>query len=98
MPVPSQFGGSVGAIPVNAATPYTVPSSMVIYAIVPQPAWTGKAIGALEKGFQYAHLTADRTSTGGDVAQRTAPTHGAYSSITVATGEVDVYIRPKNEV
>jgi hypothetical protein len=96
MPAPFQIGGSIGAIPVSATLPYTVPDGFVIYSIVPQPSWTGKAIGLSAKG--YGHLTADRTETGAAVEARTAAIHSAFTSITTTAGVADVYIRPANEV
>ena len=96
MPAPFQIGGSIGAIPVSATLAYTVPAGFVIYAIIPQPSWTGKAIGLATKG--YSHMTADRTATGAAVEARTSAIHGAFTSITTTDGVADVYIRPANEV
>ena len=98
MPVPFQIGGSIGAIPVSSTLAYTVPADMVIYAIIPQPSWAGKAIGVASPKNQYSHLTADRTITGAAVAARTSPIYGAWASITTTAGEADIYIRPLNEV
>ena len=96
MPIPFQIGGNSGAIRITSAIPFTVPSGMVVYAITPQPSWTGNAIGVATKG--YAHLTSDRTATGGDVDASTSPIYGAYTSITTTAGAADIYIRPINEI
>lgn len=89
MPLPSSFAGQVGAIPVTAALPFTVPANMVIHAIVPHPSATIKAVAIAG----YTHYTSDRTAGGGnrDILNSV---YGAYSSIVVASGTVDVYLLP----
>lgn len=93
MALPYDFGGLNGAIHVSASAPLTVPTGMLIYAIVPQPSWTGKATPAT--GYEW--LTADRTSTGAAVA-KTSPVFGAYTAIATTAGECDVYLKPSGSI
>lgn len=90
------LGGKFGAIPVASGGSHTATAGFVIYAVVPQSSWIGKAIAV--DGF--AHMTADGSATGGDMPTgRTNPFYGAYSSVTNATGSVcDVYELPADEV
>ena len=93
MALPYEFGGLSGAIHDSASAPFTVPSNMVIYSIVPQPTWTGKATPV--EGYEW--LTADRTSTGAAVAKYAA-VQGAYTAIATTSGECDVYLKPKGSI
>lgn len=89
MALPYDFGGLNGAIHVSATATLTVPDNMAIYAIVPQPSWTGKATPL--DGYPWLNTT--RASGGANVTKM-APVYGAYSEITTASGECDVYLKP----
>lgn len=90
--IPLEYGQAKGAVLVTTAnSPYTPSANCVVYAVVPNPSWTGKAIA--EKSTQFS-MTADKTQAGSAITTPImVPFYGRYTSVTVSSGSCIVYER-----
>lgn len=88
--IPLEFGFANGGILVTPAnSPYTPAATNVVYHVVPNPNWVGKAIA---KNAAHKSMSSDRTQTGTDVTVPImVPFSGRYSSVSVSSGSCIVY-------
>jgi hypothetical protein len=82
-----QYGNPGGAYRQGVGT-FTAPPNTVIYHVVPDPSFTGRAI-AEGSG---PSMTLTRTAAGGNVVNKLAPFYGRYKQVIVTSGFVDIYV------
>lgn len=86
-----EFGAKFGAIVQNASINggvYTPPAKYHVYEVVPDASVTVKCV-PIDTSMPY--ISSDRTANGSGVV-KIAPFNGQYSSVTVTSGQCDIYI------
>jgi len=75
--------------PVHVTGNYTAKTGAIVFAVVPDPTATVKAVAY---NTSDVSMSSDGTSSGSGVAKVSA-FYGVYSSVAVTAGSVDVYER-----